>query len=239
MRTDDYLSDFARLGLQPGCSLETLERTWRRAVSDLHPDRAQDGLDLATRSRRMHELTAAYRRLRNFEREHGRLPGGAVPAAPSAASMLTVAPLHAATEAGEDVPEHPDATTQVAPYAQPSARGSGFWLIPVGALGAALWFSGLLGPDPSEAPALAGPNANTSTSAASATLTGSPAAPGQNRRIRIGSSEAQVERMMGTPLISGPDLWEYGPSHVRFKRGRVIGWYSSPLKPLPVDQDSR
>ena len=234
MRTDDYLSDFARLGLQPGCSLETLERTWRRAISDLHPDRAQDGLDVATRGRHMHELTAAYRRLRNFEREHGRLPGGAVPAAPPAAVALAVVPSHSADATGEDA----TAASQLAPSAHASQRGSGFWLIPVGALGAALWFSGLLGPDPNEATASTdeGPTASASSAAA---LTGNAMAPGQNSRIRIGSSEAQVERMMGTPLISDPELWEYGPSHVRFKRGRVIGWYSSPLKPLPVDQDSR
>jgi hypothetical protein len=238
MRTDDYLSDFARLGLQPGCSLETLERTWRRAVSDLHPDRAQDGLDLATRTRLMHELTAAYRRLRNFEREHGRLPGGAVPAAPPPAFALATTPAYPDTESDDEVAEQAtDAASQLPPYSQPSARGSGFWLIPVGALGAALWFSGLLGPDPNEVPAFAGPSPTASSVAT--TPTGSASVPGQNRRIRIGSSEAQVERMMGAPLISDPELWEYGPSHVRFKRGRVTGWYSSPLKPLPVDQDSR
>jgi hypothetical protein len=209
-------------------------------VSDLHPDRAQDGLDLATRTRLMHELTAAYRRLRNFEREHGRLPGGAVPAAPPVAFALATTPAYPATEADEEEPEQPTAdASQVAPYSQPSALGSGFWLIPVGALGAALWFSGLLGPDPNEKPAFAGPSPTPSANAAGLTPAGSTTVPSQNRRIRIGSSEAQVERMMGTPMISDPELWEYGPSHVRFKRGRVTGWYSSPLKPLPVDQDSR
>lgn len=59
------------------------------------------------------------------------------------------------------------------------------------------------------------------------------------RRIRVGSTEAQVERLIGSPMVSAPDVWEYGPSHVRFERGRVVGWYSSPLKPLPVDVESR
>ncbi|WP_281187141.1 hypothetical protein [Aquimonas voraii] len=44
---------------------------------------------------------------------------------------------------------------------------------------------------------------------------------------------------MGPPLVLQADLWEYGPSHIRFERGRVVGWYSSPLKPLPVDVESR
>jgi hypothetical protein len=66
-----------------------------------------------------------------------------------------------------------------------------------------------------------------------------PSTPRPGFRIRVGSTEAQVERLLGAPLVTEPDLWQYGPSHVRFERGRVVGWYSSPLKPLPVDLESR
>lgn len=227
MRTDDYLADYARLGLQPGCSLETLERTWRLAVRDLHPDRAVEGLDAQLRSRRLHEVTSAYRRLRGFEREHGRLPGGA--------------PLRVAGSEGPDAAQAMDPERAVDAGTPASAAGRS----PVGLSAlAVLVFAGLLGWSAwwsqKSSEGAVDPGMTATTVNASDQLSPAVAVEVQPRpRIRIGSTEAQVERLMGQPLVSEPDLWEYGPSHVRFVRGRVVGWYSSPLKPLPVDIESR
>jgi hypothetical protein len=225
MRTDDYLADYARLGLQPGCSLETLERTWRLAVRDLHPDRAVEGLDPQARSRRLHEVTAAYRRLRGFEREHGRLPGGMCRTTAAAEEP------HAPQAAKPDEVEG-SRPTAVAPTRTPVGLGS----LGMIALGGALAWSAWWSQKPSESEL----HQVVSTAPAASGLPLSAAAEATLRqRIRIGSTEAQVERLLGQPLVTQPDLWEYGPSHVRFVRGRVVGWYSSPLKPLPVDIESR
>lgn len=78
----DYLADFATIGAKPGCSPAELEAAWRRRVSDLHPDRARPGnLNGDTDARDvLAEINGAYRRLRDFQRRHGRMPGS--PAAP-------------------------------------------------------------------------------------------------------------------------------------------------------------
>ncbi|MBE5316896.1 MAG: J domain-containing protein [Xanthomonadales bacterium] len=232
MRTDDYLADYARLGLQPGCSVDALQRTWRLAVRDLHPDRIAAGLDEASRSQRLHELTAAYRRLRSFEREHGRLPGG---------TLAEPLPVQGFQVPAAQVPAAADSagTGSSAGMSGPSslrvARGFTFWVVL--ALGVLLALSGLLQSEPSDEAALAAEPLKAPIHGASVEVAAAAAGPGL--RIRVGSTEAQVERLMGAPMVTQADLWEYGPSHVRFERGRVVGWYSSPLKPLPVEIESR
>uniref|UniRef100_A0A0S6YVV0 Uncharacterized protein n=1 Tax=Mizugakiibacter sediminis TaxID=1475481 RepID=A0A0S6YVV0_9GAMM len=42
--------------------------------------------------------------------------------------------------------------------------------------------------------------------------------------------------ILGRPAYAHDDTWEYGPSRIEFAAGRVSGWYSSPLAPLPVDE---
>jgi curved DNA-binding protein CbpA len=53
-------------------------------------------------------------------------------------------------------------------------------------------------------------------------------------RLRVGLDPEAVERLAGTPLFRSTERWEYGPSEVRFTDGKVSGWYSSALRPLPV-----
>lgn len=234
MPTDDYLADYALLGLQPGCSMETLERTWRLAVRELHPDRAHDRLDVEARSRRLHELTGAYRRLRQFGREHGRLPGGMLrPATPAAASVAAAPGPGAEDSAGMGAAS---SGSEPAPLGPSPRRGRGAIVLASAVALGVVW---ALMPSPEETLDPEYGAAPTRTQAPRAVVQGGAAAVSPSRRIRVGSTEAQVERLIGSPLVSAPDVWEYGPSHVRFERGRVVGWYSSPLKPLPVDVESR
>jgi hypothetical protein len=242
VRTDDYPADYRLLGLQPGCSVETLERTWRRAVSALHPDRRQAlGLEPAQAEQRLHQITAAYRRLRSFEREHGRLPGGAFrpaqepssttdPAAAgvSAAPAPAIVPAPATLDSGADLAEPPP---------QPAARPTPTHRVVITAiallLGTALWF--WPGSERAEPAAAAG-----SPSAGGERGLGQPALrPTARAELKLGSTLAEVEALLGPPLLRSEDAWEYGPSHVRFEGGRVSGWYSSPLRPLPVDRPAR
>ncbi len=53
-------------------------------------------------------------------------------------------------------------------------------------------------------------------------------------RLRVGLDPDAVERLAGPPLFRSAERWEYGPSEVRFTDGKVSGWYSSALRPLPV-----
>ncbi len=56
-------------------------------------------------------------------------------------------------------------------------------------------------------------------------------------RLRVGLDAAEAERIAGPPMFRSRERWEYGPSEIRFVDGKVAGWYSSPLRPLPVDGD--
>ena len=224
MPTDDYLADYQRLGVQPGCSPETLERVWRAAVRDLHPDRAADRSDSVARTQRLLDVTSAYRRLRSFEREHGRLPGGPLQAPPQMGSdsFGELTSLSAPVRGGENL----SASWAV-------SLGMAAWL-GLAALGLLVWSGAIQGP----AEELPAPGAAPAESLSQPTGSLGWETP-REHHIRIGSTEAHVEGLLGPPLVLQVDLWEYGPSHVRFQRGRVVGWYSSPLKPLPVEIESR
>jgi hypothetical protein len=230
MTTDDYLADYALLQLQPGCSLETLERAWRKAVSELHPDRDRNGSEAARRLPTLQDITVAYKRLRLFEREHGRLPGEIREPPP--------------TELNPPVPVEPfaafaEAETKMHSAALSASAWRTPWLLAPMVAAMALWMAiGLDGPaevpsQPESVEATAAYSAGAAVSQPAPTALQAPA------RIRIGSTEILVESLIGAPLVTTADLWEYGPSHVRFHRGRVVGWYSSPLKPLPVEFESR
>jgi hypothetical protein len=229
MTADDYLADYAELGLEPGCSLHALERAWRLAVSELHPDRGAPG-DSALRSARLREVSVSYQRLRQFEREHGRLPGEAVQTPPPA-----FVPVFADEGAQSGYAPSPAAD----PGSRPAAA-SRLWLWPAFVL-VGLGLTGVDWNSNTDPTSPATRSQHPVPAAATAGLAAEMDEPGTAvpRRIRIGTDEAQVEHLMGTPITISRDIWEYGPSHVRFERGRVVGWYSSPLKPLPVDQNQR
>ena len=65
---------YAQLRLTPACSPDDLHRAFRRAVSELHPDRAGDAADDESQAR-LRELIRLHARATEFHRRHGRLPG--------------------------------------------------------------------------------------------------------------------------------------------------------------------
>lgn len=198
----DYLADYACLGCAPDCGSEALERAWRRAISEAHPDRSR----APDAAERMHQLTTAYRRLRAFEHSHGRLPGRA-------------------RERIERPAHHPDP----AAYPAPTARRRWWLSIPVAlAVGGVILL-------PQHDPSLPASDVAPSALPASATLAGESAAPAA--LIRLGDRAERVVALAGAPILVAGDVWEYGPSHVRLRAERVIDWYSSPMKPLPVPSE--
>ncbi len=52
--------------------------------------------------------------------------------------------------------------------------------------------------------------------------------------IRIGSSYDDVSRIQGEPLFKTALRWDYGPSYIEFRYGKVSGWHNSPMRPLRV-----
>jgi hypothetical protein len=50
--------------------------------------------------------------------------------------------------------------------------------------------------------------------------------------LRLGMSADEVRAIEGDPVSTHGDLWEYGPSWVRFDHDQVVDWYSSPLRAL-------
>lgn len=54
--------------------------------------------------------------------------------------------------------------------------------------------------------------------------------------LRLGVDRARVKRIQGMPVNANANRWDYGPSWIEFDCGRVIDWYSSPSRPLRVDQ---
>ncbi len=54
--------------------------------------------------------------------------------------------------------------------------------------------------------------------------------------IHLGDIKKKVLKIQGKPLIMSERRWEYGPSFVEFRDGKVVRWHSSVLRPLAVAQ---
>ena len=65
---------YVQLRLTPASTLDELHRAFRRAVSELHPDRGGDAADSESQAR-LRELIRLHARATEFHRRHGRLPG--------------------------------------------------------------------------------------------------------------------------------------------------------------------
>lgn len=59
---------------------------------------------------------------------------------------------------------------------------------------------------------------------------------GSDSLLRLGADRARVKRIQGMPVNANANRWDYGPSWIEFDCGRVVDWYSSPSRPLRVDQ---
>jgi hypothetical protein len=53
----------------------------------------------------------------------------------------------------------------------------------------------------------------------------------------LGSTKADVQAAQGTPTTMTDSVWNYGPSKVHFRDGRVVGWLASPSSPLNVGEN--
>jgi hypothetical protein len=210
----DFLDLYRQLRVSPDCSLEEFKQAYRRCVSTLHPDRKPPGREGYRNSRsaqRLQQLNVQYDAAMEFLRLHGRLPGA--PSAP------VVAPQRA------NPPPRP--TPIPAPSSSTPRRPNVKWLIPIALVAIVILFWG--------ASAVAPPAdgaADNATRDNDASPVDAPAAP----TLALGMSPENVRAIEGSPVAIRDDLWEYGPSWVRFDHGSVVDWYSSPLHSLRTAQ---
>jgi hypothetical protein len=218
-RETDFLDLYQSLGLKPGCGLAEFKQAYRRRVAVLHPDRRPAGTHQAIAAERLQRLTALYGEAMDFQRRHGRLPGAAAPA--RAAPTGPVAGNGPATATPAD--------------AQPSSISRALVLLAILAVVLLLWF-GL--PQTPQETTDAPPPPAASQRATSAPFVGDDDME-FSQALERGMRASAVRRIEGEPMMDNGEFWEYGPSWIRFERGRVVDWYSSPLRPLKLADTRR
>ncbi|MEO7432876.1 MAG: J domain-containing protein [Dokdonella sp.] len=206
MNPTDFLLLYQQLGLRPDSTLDELKLAYRRRVANLHPDRRQGAGEEADRAgEHLRQLTALYGAATLFHRRHGRLPGAGIAARPSPA------------------PVPPVATVAKGPPARSIAM-----IIVVAGLAAAIWLWVGAADDGEVAATDRSANAQPARSnVVSFADSDAPAA-----MLALGISRSAVLEIESAPISQGEDRWDYGPSWIAFERGKVSGWYSSPLRPL-------
>lgn len=205
-----FFALYEELGLDAGCSLEDFKHAYRRRAAQLHPDRGGSGADV----QRLQRLNVLYDNALAFQQTHGRLPGGRM-RAPMANPAAATPDYQPASGIGEVAPA--------------SGRGRGLRLAGLLLLTLLLYWLGL-GMKEGGAPSLdpAGP--------------GDHVAPGllqpQMPDLALGMDKALARKVLGPADNESASRWDYGPSWVEFQCGQVTGWYSSPMRPLRVANDT-
>lgn len=204
----ELLQAYRSLGLEPGADLAAVEARYREQVMALHPDRHSARTQDSDATAALTALSAARRRLRDHQRRFGRLPR---------AEELQPGPASPAIRT-------PRRQLSLQPRTRPHRA-----LLVVALTAFGIWAAmEFVRPKPPPPAPAAGAGI---IEAAHEDL---PTA--ERPRIRLGSSEEEVLSIAGQPSYARDDVWEYGPSRIEFDAGRVSGWYSSPLAPLPVDE---
>jgi hypothetical protein len=209
--TTDFLLLYAELKVNPDCSIDHFKRAYRRRVAELHPDRAQSQSNPSAMAR-LQMLTRLHEEAMRFHDRHGRLPG-ANSAAQAAHSGPTDTPL-------------PRAAMPPAASPRSAARSVLIVVLLLAALAVA-WF---LLPDET---------ANDSTESGRVSIAVSAPVDAAADVLTVGMDEGEVRRIQGEPAFLSTQVWEYGPSYIRFEKHKVAGWYSSPLYPLRTGAPSR
>ncbi|TAH46393.1 MAG: hypothetical protein EYC71_03935 [Gammaproteobacteria bacterium] len=209
----DLLRLYREFQLEPGASVDDLKRAYRRHVSLVHPDRlvAKDPISQHLANERLQMLTTLYEAGMQFHRQHGRLPG--------AAAVRSEAHSESHTEARVSAPMD-------APALRSSHRR--WWLLlMVAAVLCGYW---LLSDQP-EAELISAP---VPVRAVPVAVKASSAYDG----IRRGMPKTLVTEILGAPISMDKDRWYYGPSWLRFEDGKLVEWYSSPLRRLKVSRNA-
>lgn len=204
----DFAALYRELGIDATCSLAELRGAWRRRVAKLHPDQGGSAEDTG----RLQQLNQRYDAALDFHARYGRMPGAL------ASGRLAG---EAAGSPRPDVWRRTDAVANEIPAA-------GFGRIPRYFVAIALIVVAVLGwriaSERGKTVDIA--DEYTGQIAAEAGTVAAEIAPGQGKDT--------VRNILGEPLDMHALRWTYGPSWVEFRCDKVVGWYSSPLRPLPL-----
>ena len=209
----DFPKLYSQLGLTPDCSLDEFKHAYRRRVSELHPDRHHADTMGDTHPQQLMELISLYKQALRFQELHGRLPGSQADPAPPAPrpSSRAETPLQ---------PEETEGKTS------PPRR---LWLV-LALVAFAGWFVSNASND-NQPPS--------SSNSAEEARQEQPSPTRHADRLERGVDRAMVLSIHGPPSRQDGDVWEYGPSWIRFdSEGKVVEWYSSPLYRLKL-RDAR
>jgi hypothetical protein len=221
----DFLMLFQELGLPANCTLDELKLAFRRRVSQLHPDRAAGQVGDA--ESRLQRLTAMYNAALDFHRRFGRMPGVSTNATPPRGVSTRVRTSAAPAAAWE--------------AATPERSQTGLMLLGgLAALAVIAWLIASSSIDESNGENESSPQTSEVEAATTAPVENAvdedvgatPDASPAPRHLRLGMSRDSVIAVEGEPLSTNGPQWDYGPSWVAFRCGRVADWYSSPLRPL-------
>lgn len=211
-----------------------LKQAYRRHVAALHPDRQQGRPADARTASRLQRLNAQYGAAMEFHRRYGRLPG-----APQAASPGVSTGSREVSGVVREMPD-PFATSRDASFSrapwqpEPShathrSHGRIALLLIIVALGVLGWTMHTASLTSSSA------NADDDTTAQSGAGSVSHESASEGVMLHMGMSGDEVRTLEGEPLAMHGDLWEYGPSWIRFEHDEVVEWHSSPLHPLHTE----
>ena len=233
----DFVALYNELGLDAECGMLHFKHAYRRRVMQLHPDHQRHPADVA----RLQRLNRMYAAALEFHRLHGRLPGASRPTPVAADEDVDAVPLPdslppAATPAfaasgpawarGQEPANDVDIDSEPAPVTGFPRRRRYLLMLALLAL-VLYWWGAQKTATPSLDPA--GPGDAVSPGLG---------APEVASRLAVGMDGKQARRILGEPDGEHAARWDYGPSWVEFRCGRVVGWYSSPLRPLRVDEES-
>ncbi len=208
----DFAALYRELGIDATCSLAELRGAWRRRVAKLHPDQGGSAEDTG----RLQQLNQRYDAALDFHARYGRMPGAV------AAGQL----------AGEAIePPQPDAWRRTDADAN-EIPAAGFGRIPRYFVAIALIVVAVLGWRIATGREENADSADEHTGqiAEEAGTAAAEIAPGQGKDT--------VRNILEEPLDMHALRWTYGPSWVEFRCDKVVGWYSSPLRPLPVSMSA-
>lgn len=230
MRTD-FARLYTELGLRSDCSVAAFKRACRLRIGALHPDRVAghaggDGVGMP-----LDELLALYGAAMRFEHLHGRLPGAVSIAAEPQPVLVTPPPGDAANRApGPTVQPMRDyvptpATTGDATRPASGRRARQARVVVLAGAAAVLAWIVVRG---SVEPAAQHPARVASQRSAPLDVD----VVARPTQLALGMDRATVRTIQGAPIDGDASQWTYGPSWLRFERGKLADWHSSPLHPL-------
>jgi hypothetical protein len=239
----DFAALYRELGLDPGCTFADLRSAYRRRVARLHPDQGGDAQDTG----RLQQLTRLYRAAIDFHRAHDRLPGAAS-AGPHRAAESVAAVVNTPAASADEAEDGTIASTplsatgrgrQTAGFARSAKPGygegmgtetsaAGFGKLPRYFVAAAVLCIAALGWRVVGGEAGV-PSVDTEAAGAVSLRTSDL---GKVAHLAPGMGKDIVQQIQGEPIARHDVRWDYGPSWVEFRCGKVVDWYSSPLRPL-------